>query len=78
MILSLEESPDLDSTSLESLADFATWLRWARHVAIRPGRLKDVMHELLMCAALPQLPPHSLDYWSVEDAVCAPDAPAKQ
>ena len=75
VILSLEESPDLDSTSLEALADFATWLQ-ARHVVLRVARLKDAARELLLCAALPQLPANALDYWSVADAVGAPDVRA--
>jgi SulP family sulfate permease len=70
VVLSLEESPDLDSTSLESLADFAAWLA-ARHIALCVARLKDEVHALLLRVGLPQLPPQALDYWSVEDAVMA-------
>ncbi len=75
VILSLEESPDLDSTALEALADFATWLQ-ANGIALRVARLKDDVRELLMRASLPQLPPEALDYWSVEDAVVAREASA--
>ena len=70
VVLSLEESPDLDSTALESLADFASWLA-SRDVALCVARLKDEVHELLLRVALPQLPPQALNYWSVEDAVMA-------
>ncbi len=70
VVLSLEESPDLDSTSLESLADFAIWLD-ARRIALRIARLKDDVRELLLRAALPQLPATSLNDWSVDDAVKA-------
>ncbi|MBA2076918.1 SulP family inorganic anion transporter [Rhodanobacter sp. PCA2] len=70
VVLSLEESPDLDSTALEALADFAAWLA-ARGLPLRVARLKDAVRGLLLRAALPQLPPQALDYWSVEDAAAA-------
>ncbi|OOG62450.1 hypothetical protein B0E46_12450 [Rhodanobacter sp. B04] len=70
VVLSLEESPDLDSTALEALADFATWLS-ARDIPLRVARLKDNVRELLLRAALPQLMPQALDFWSVEDAAKA-------
>ncbi|MFC5742203.1 SulP family inorganic anion transporter [Dyella tabacisoli] len=68
VIVSLEESPDLDGTALEALADFADWLS-ARGIVLRVARVKDMVRELLLRAALPQLPPQALDDWSVEDAV---------
>jgi SulP family sulfate permease len=76
MVLSLEESPDLDGTALEALADFATWLS-ARGIMLRVARLKDAVRELLLRAALPQLSPQALDFWSVEDAAMA-TAPTPQ
>ena len=76
VVLSLEESSDLDSTALESLADFATWLS-ARDIPLRVARLKDAVRELLLRAALPQLLPQALDFWSVQDAALAV-APAPQ
>jgi len=76
VVLSLEESSDLDSTALESLADFATWLS-ARDIPLRVARLKDAVRELLLRAALPQLSPQALDFWSVQDAALAV-APAPQ
>jgi SulP family sulfate permease len=75
VILSLEESPDLDSSALEALADFATWLQ-ARHIELRVARLKEAVRQLLILAALPQLPVAALDYWSVEDAAGTSVAPA--
>ena len=72
VVLSLEESPDLDSTALEALADFAAWLQ-ARQLPWRVARLKDDARALLLRAALPQLPPQALDYWSVEDAADGAD-----
>jgi sulfate permease, SulP family len=77
VILSLEESSDLDGTALESLADFAAWLG-ARQIPFSVARLKDAVHALLLRAALPQLPPQALDYWSVEDAAMAPLRPPKE
>lgn len=73
VILSLEASPDLDSTALESLGDFSSWLQ-ARGVGLRVARLKDETRALLQRAALPQLSSQALDSWSVEDAVSASTA----
>ena len=70
VVLSLEESPDLDGTVLESLSDFVAWLD-ARGIALRVARLKSLAHAALERMALPQLPPQALEYWSVEDAVQA-------
>ncbi len=78
VVLSLEESPDLDGTSLESLADFSAWLA-ARDISLRVARLKDVVRTLLQRAQLPQLPASALDFWSVEDAAkAAVDAAIQQ
>ena len=71
VVLSLEESPDLDSTSLEALTDDSVWLQ-ARHITLRVAHLKDAVRRLLQRAALPQLAPTELDFWSVEDAAVAP------
>ncbi|RUL75316.1 SulP family inorganic anion transporter [Dyella choica] len=70
LVLSLEASPDLDSTALESLGDFAAWLQ-TRGIGLRMARLKDETRALLLRAALPQLSSQALDSWSVEDAVSA-------
>ncbi|GLQ50794.1 SulP family inorganic anion transporter [Dyella flava] len=70
VILSLEESPDLDSTALEALSDFSSWLQ-ALGIALHVARLKDETRNLLLRAALPQLSPQALNNWSVEDAVSA-------
>jgi len=70
VILSLEGSPDLDSTALESLADFAAWVT-ARGVQFCIARLKDETRELLLRAALPQLSGDAVSYWSVADAALA-------
>ena len=83
VVLSLEESPDLDSTALETLAEFCAWLA-ARGAELRVARLKERTREALLRAALPELGGAALDYSSVDDAVrgecvvpTAPPAPAR-
>jgi sulfate permease, SulP family len=68
LILSLEESPDLDGTSLEVLGEFCTWLK-PRGVELRVARLKERARDALARAELPLLPDSELDYSSVDDAV---------
>lgn len=68
VVLSLEESPDLDGSSLESLSEFSAWLA-QRHIELRIARLKDGARDALLRANLVQLPATALDYSSVDDAV---------
>jgi len=68
VILSLEESPDLDSTALEALSEFCAWLR-ARGLALRLARLKELAREALLYARIAELPAATLEYSSVDDAV---------
>jgi sulfate permease, SulP family len=68
VVLSLEESPDLDSTALEALGEFAAWLG-ARGGELRVARLKERARDALARAAFKQLTAPSLDYSSVDDAV---------
>jgi len=68
VILSLEESPDLDGTTLEVLGEFCDWLA-ARHVELRVARLKERSRDALTRARLSLLPPSALDFSSVDDAV---------
>jgi len=68
MVLSLEESPDLDSTSLEALGELCSWLA-AHTIELRLARLKDLAREALARANLKHLPPSALHYASVDDAV---------
>jgi sulfate permease, SulP family len=70
VILSLEESPDLDGTTLEVLGEFCNWLA-PRGVELRVARLKENAREALARADLALLPANSLDYSSVDDAVRA-------
>jgi sulfate permease, SulP family len=68
VVLSLEESPDLDSTAIETISDFAGWFG-ARGGTLRVARLKDRARDALARAAVPQLSQQALDYSSVDDAV---------
>jgi len=68
VVLSLEESPDLDSTSLEALRELCAWLG-TRGKQLRLARLKDRARDALGRANLTLLPRDTLDYSSVDDAV---------
>jgi MFS superfamily sulfate permease-like transporter len=68
VILSLEESPDLDGTTLESLGEFACWLE-ARQMSLCVARLKEASRDALQRAKFSQIGPAGLDYQSVDDAV---------
>jgi MFS superfamily sulfate permease-like transporter len=68
LILSLEESPDLDSTAIEALAEFCSWFA-GRGGELRLARLKEDAREALLRADLPHLRAAALDYSSVDDAV---------
>jgi MFS superfamily sulfate permease-like transporter len=71
VIVSLEESPDLDGTALESLGEFAAWLA-KRKIRLRVARLKEGGRDALLRADFVQLPAAGLDYASVDDAASAP------
>jgi len=68
VVLSLEESPDLDATSTEALLDFAAQLRMAGATLVL-ARVKDRLRDLLDRVASPELPAASYAAWSVDDAV---------
>jgi MFS superfamily sulfate permease-like transporter len=68
LVLSLEESPDLDSTSLEALGELCSWLA-GRGVELRLARLKAAARRGLLRANLKHISPRTLDYASVDDAV---------
>jgi MFS superfamily sulfate permease-like transporter len=68
VVLNLEDSPDLDSTALETLGEFCDWLG-ARGIELRVARLGHGVREALLRAQLSQLPASTLDYSSVDDAV---------
>ncbi|RXZ36688.1 SulP family inorganic anion transporter [Oxalobacteraceae bacterium CAVE-383] len=74
IILSLEESPDLDGTSVEAIADFCASIRKSsqsgenrRYLLL--ARLKSPAQQLLARAAIPGLPVDVLRDLSVDDAV---------
>ena len=68
VIVSLEESPDLDGTGLEALRDFARFVA-QRRVTLILARVKDDLRDILRRAALPELPPEAFAAWSVDDAM---------
>ena len=68
VILSLEESPDLDSSSLESLNDFCTAQQKAGKRIIF-ARVKDAAQTVLARASLPAMPVSGDWGLSVDDAV---------
>ncbi|XAH23131.1 SulP family inorganic anion transporter [Xylophilus sp. GW821-FHT01B05] len=68
MVLSLEESPDLDATSIEALCDFAAYVR-ARGAQLELARVKDQVRDLLGQVNSPDLPALVYASWSVDDAI---------
>jgi len=69
IVLSLEESPDLDSTSVEALLEFQRFAV-ARGKRLLFARLKEPVLALLIVAGMPGLTPSHVLY-SVDDAVAA-------
>lgn len=70
VILSLEETADLDGTSLEALAELAAEVA-AQGRTLLLARLKEQARQALERAAIPTLPRTVMEFWSVDDAVCA-------
>lgn len=68
MVLSLEESPDLDATSIEALCEFATSVR-LRGAQLELARVKDKVRDLLSQVNSPDLPAAIYAAWSVDDAM---------
>ncbi|MDP9901341.1 SulP family inorganic anion transporter [Variovorax ginsengisoli] len=68
VVLSLEESPDLDATSVEALCDFAQWTH-ARGAQLVLARVKDTVRDLLAQVSSADLPAGAYAAWSVDDAV---------
>ena len=71
LVLSLEESVDLDSTALEALSEFSAWLARS-HRRLVLARVKEDVRELLKRTATDG--PATPCYWSVADAVAASSA----
>jgi MFS superfamily sulfate permease-like transporter len=77
VVVSFEESPDLDSTAIETLGEFCVWLS-AHGIELRVARLRHTVRDALLRAQLTQLSAATLDYSSVDDAVrgeCVTPAP---
>ena len=68
VVLSLEECPDLDSTSIEALTELAHQLAQAG-LQLWLARVKDNVRELLQRVQIPGLNPDCYAAWSVDDAV---------
>jgi MFS superfamily sulfate permease-like transporter len=68
LVLSLEESPDLDGTAIEALGELARDLA-TRGVALRLARVKDAAYHALERASLPGLACKPSWKLSVDDAV---------
>jgi MFS superfamily sulfate permease-like transporter len=70
VILSLEESPDLDSTSLQALHEFTQFIA-AQNCQLVFARLKSPVHAALVRLAAGDPPEAYLTELSVDDAVAA-------
>ncbi len=68
VVLSLEESADLDATSIEALCDFAAQVR-QRGVPLVLARVKDPVRDVLDRVHADTLPAVQYAAWSVDDAV---------
>lgn len=68
VVLSLEESADLDGTGIEALCDFAAHVR-QRGARLTLARVKDRVRDLLDRVQCEDLPPSAYAAWSVDDAV---------
>ena len=68
VVLSLEESPDIDGTVVEALGEFAQALS-QRGTHLLLARVKDRVRDVLLPVNEPQLPPQRYAAWSVADAV---------
>lgn len=68
LILSLEESPDLDGTSIEALLELASFAR-ANGMTLLFARLHERARAVLARAVPSDLPAQALTNWSVDDAV---------
>ncbi|WP_459572801.1 SulP family inorganic anion transporter [Cupriavidus sp. 8B] len=68
LVLSLEESSDLDGTVLEALGELAVFAK-AHGMPLRLARVKDEVRDLLTHARNPALPEEMWRGWSVDDAV---------
>ena len=70
VVVSLEESPDLDSTTVEALVLFADQMQ-ALGVTLHLARVKDRLRDLLQRVNAPSLPASTYSGWSVDDVMNA-------
>ncbi|MBC7490473.1 MAG: SulP family inorganic anion transporter [Glaciimonas sp.] len=68
VILSLEESPDLDSSCIEAIRDFHEFIT-GRGMLLLFARVKDPVQDILNRASIPSLVPTFIIGLSVDDAV---------
>jgi len=68
VIISFEESPDLDSTSLEALRDFSDNMQ-KRGITLIFARVKDPLRDIFSTANLSEIQTTSYDARSVDDAM---------
>ena len=68
LVLSLEETSDLDGTTLEALGEFAAAVS-AKGAKLVLARVKDPVRDQLARLASPDLPAAAFAAWSVDDAV---------
>ncbi len=73
LVLSLEESPDLDGTRIEALCDLAAYTR-QQGAQLVLARVKDTVRDVLHQVRSPDLPHAVYAPWSVDDAVQAASA----
>lgn len=70
VVLSLEETPDIDGTTIEALGQLAHDIQTSGGRLLL-ARLKPPILDALARAALPELPASAVSYFSVDDAVSA-------
>lgn len=68
VIVSFEESPNLDSTSIEALRDFAKWTQ-VNNIRLLLARVKDPLRDELRRLDFPEIPPQNYEPRSIDDAV---------
>ena len=68
VVFSLNETPSLDGTAIETLADLAKHLR-QKHISLQLCRLRSAVYQVLVRAAIPALPADHLSDLSVDHMV---------
>ena len=74
VVLSLEESSDLDSTSIDALCDFAAYVH-GRGLELILARVKDEVRDVLDQVRSPELPHSAYAAWSVTTRSALPASP---